>query len=328
MPKPAKLTLVLANGTSEILHQLQDVALRAWLARAAGRGTLRRTRADVPEAQDHLDFEWHLLGALGLQAHTKELASAPVCLAAESVDGFWMHAEPVHFAAGMTRIDAVTLKGATVLNEEDRLELGLAIGEYVRDSGLQWNERRWLIGFSRELAVQTRQPNLISELENAMPTGADAKELRRLMTELQMLLHEHPVNNRRARLGLPAANAVWLWGGGLAKSVAPNYATPMRIFGADSFTSGLAVASGTKATPLQNSEQVLNEMADTDSVAVLELKAQNLLTDWLQPLQAALSKGRLRSLVIALDQWTIELTSWSSWRVWRSALTIERWRAA
>ena len=79
---------------------------------------------------------------------------------------------------------------------------------------------------------------------------------------------------------------------------------------------------------LQNAEQLLSAMQDSDGVAVLEIDTQNLLMDWLQPLQAALSKGRLRSLVIAIDQWTIELTRWSSLRVWRSALPIERWRAA
>jgi hypothetical protein len=289
---------------------------------------LRGTLADAPEAQVHLDFESHLLRAVGLQSQAKELASAPVCLAAEQAVGFWMRAEPIHFAAGMTRIDAVTLGGATMLNSEDRTELGLAIGDFVRGSGLQWDERRWLIGFPRVLAVQTWQPNFRAELEHVMPTGPDAKELRRLMTELQMLLHEHPVNNRRARRRLPAANAVWLWGGGLVKAVTSNYMTSMRIFGTDAFTSGLAVTIGARAVPTKNFQQVLNEMADADSVAVLELSAQNLLTDWLQPLQVALSKGRLRSLVLAVDQWTIELTRTDLWRVWRKDLPAERWSVA
>jgi hypothetical protein len=121
---------------------------------------------------------------------------------------------------------------------------------------------------------------------------------------------------------------VWLWGSGLVKSLSSNYPTSIRIFGTDPFTSGLAVAVGLQAMQLQNSEQLLSATQDADSVAVLEIDAQNLLMDWLQPLQAALSKGRLRSLVIAIDQWTIELTSWSSWRVWRRALPIERWRTA
>ena len=47
--------------------------------------------------------------------------------------------------------------------------------------------------------------------------------MRRLMTELQMLLHEHPVNEARAARGVPTVNAVWLWGGGEGQRAAkPN----------------------------------------------------------------------------------------------------------
>ena len=59
----------------------------------------------------------------------------------------------------------------------------------------------------------TRHPELaVLNLEGAMPTGPDARALRRLMAELQMLLHEHPVNQRRARAGAPEVNAIWLHG--------------------------------------------------------------------------------------------------------------------
>jgi hypothetical protein len=33
-----------------------------------------------------------------------------------------------------------------------------------------------------------------------------------------MLLHEHPVNERRAERGVPAVNSLWLWGFGVAVS--------------------------------------------------------------------------------------------------------------
>ena len=52
----------------------------------------------------------------------------------------------------------------------------------------------------RALDVQTSPPETPrrARLEQAMPQGRDAPALRRLMTELQMLLHEHPVNVERA----------------------------------------------------------------------------------------------------------------------------------
>ena len=51
----------------------------------------------------------------------------------------------------------------------------------------------------RALDVRTVTPETAAAipLEQAMPQGRDAPALRRLMTELQMLLHEHPVNVER-----------------------------------------------------------------------------------------------------------------------------------
>jgi hypothetical protein len=351
MSKPAKLTFIVANGTSEILPELQDGILRSWLARAAGRGVLRRADRDASQLQDHLDFEVHLLAAIGLLSHAKTLASAPVCLAAERLNGFWFRAEPIHFAAGMTRIDAVMLKGAAALSAEDRDELSMTIGDHLHASGLQWDARRWLVGYPRALDVQTREPNLATELQDAMPSGADAKQVRRLMTELQMVLHEHPVNVRRARAGLPAANAVWVWGGGsviaerrnstsslifatdpfspAAKQIATEpFASSPKIFATDPFSLGLAHLTGTHAITPENPEQVLSSSSE-DRVVVLDLQENtDLFGAWLRPLQTALAKGRLSMLCIAIDRWTIELTRTSLWRVWRTDLSLERWSAA
>lgn len=45
-------------------------------------------------------------------------------------------------------------------------------------------------------------------------TGEDAGLVKRLTTEIQMLLHEHPQNQARTALGQSAINGVWIYGGG------------------------------------------------------------------------------------------------------------------
>jgi hypothetical protein len=51
-------------------------------------------------------------------------------------------------------------------------------------------------------------------LRDLMPGGRDGPRIRALINEMQMLLHEHPVNAGRAARGAPAVNSVWLWGFG------------------------------------------------------------------------------------------------------------------
>lgn len=49
-----------------------------------------------------------------------------------------------------------------------------------------------------------------------MPAGAAASSFHRLQSEIQMLLHDHPVNEERRRRGAPVINTLWIWGGGEA----------------------------------------------------------------------------------------------------------------
>jgi hypothetical protein len=54
-----------------------------------------------------------------------------------------------------------------------------------------------------------------------MPSGPDGARVRSLMNEIQMLVHEHPVNERRVRARKLPANAWWLWGFGATPQDAP-----------------------------------------------------------------------------------------------------------
>ena len=58
-------------------------------------------------------------------------------------------------------------------------------------------------------AVDQRIPN------EHMPGGSGADGYRRAVSEIEMALHEHPVNLAREAAGRFPVNSLWLWGGGL-----------------------------------------------------------------------------------------------------------------
>ncbi|MCL4748437.1 MAG: hypothetical protein KJZ83_23950, partial [Burkholderiaceae bacterium] len=69
-------------------------------------------------------------------------------------------------------------------------------------------------------------------IEAYMPRGPDARRWRRLLTDVQMHWHDHPVNARRERNARPAVNMLWLDGratgalaSGLGSVVTANPAT-------------------------------------------------------------------------------------------------------
>ncbi len=52
--------------------------------------------------------------------------------------------------------------------------------------------------------------------DDYLPKGDGADDFRRLVSEVEMALHEHDVNVERMQNGLQPVNSLWIWGGGHA----------------------------------------------------------------------------------------------------------------
>ena len=73
------------------------------------------------------------------------------------------------------------------------------------------------------------------------PAGAQGATLRRLGAEIEMWLHEHPVNRARSARGELEANALWLWGGGTPAVICAVRAAPAAsAWAEDAYVDGLA----------------------------------------------------------------------------------------
>ncbi|MEN3111453.1 hypothetical protein ACFONG_08705 [Uliginosibacterium paludis] len=75
------------------------------------------------------------------------------------------------------------------------------------------------------------------------PEGPRAREYARLSNELQVCLHNHPVNMRRREQGLLNANGIWLWGESPA-SLNPLLPPAAHVFSNDPIVTGLARRAG------------------------------------------------------------------------------------
>jgi hypothetical protein len=58
------------------------------------------------------------------------------------------------------------------------------------------------------------------DIDPSLPQGRDAAGWHAIMNEVQMLLHNHPVNIAREQRGEPAINSLWFWGGGVLPTIA------------------------------------------------------------------------------------------------------------
>lgn len=94
-----------------------------------------------------------------------------------------------------------------------------------------------------------------ASLTEAQPTGPGGPRLQRLSAEIEMWLHEHPLNVERLHAGEPPVSALWLWGGASAEerltlANPPETSGPAAwLFGDDPYLAGLASLTRTASGP-------------------------------------------------------------------------------
>ena len=197
--------------------------LQALLARAARESAVE---ADDDSPADPLDLALaHACGLPGAPGRVPWAAYETQTLGAPCA---WL--APAHLEAGMNDVRLSDPADLRVSEAQSRALLdacapllaedGIAL-RYVRpDAWLaQGDVLEGLTCWSpRRAAGRSLQP------EQLLRAGDPARQgkLLRLVSELQMLLYAHPVNDAREQAGLAAINALWIHGAGrLAQPVAP-----------------------------------------------------------------------------------------------------------
>jgi hypothetical protein len=90
---------------------------------------------------------------------------------------------------------------------------GLWAGRAI--SALPINARQWRIWLDPSASTRSLTPAAMAEmrLTDWWPQEDSLREWRRLLNEIQMVWHEHPVNLARAERGEVPINSLWLFGG-------------------------------------------------------------------------------------------------------------------
>lgn len=103
------------------------------------------------------------------------------------------------------------------LSESEARHLIEDLNAHLAQDGLRLHylaPHQWLLAGSFALTTRTPGDALLANVNQYQPAGPDAARWRRLLNEIQMLLHTHEVNLQREQRGELPVNSVWLWGGG------------------------------------------------------------------------------------------------------------------
>jgi hypothetical protein len=329
-------TLTLIVSGLNPLRAGDEAGAARWpqLARLAGRGSVSKRPIDA--RQDALHAA--ILDALQLREVANKYPSAAVIrtgLSGERAGGFWLRAQPIHFAAGLDRLTTVPLHGQARMSVAERNSLAPTFVDHLQSTGLELHDGadgEWLLRTEAPLQVQTVTPEFAAAnpADSILPSGRDASGLRRLMTEMQMLLHEHPVNTQRQLRGLPELNAIWLHGEGMLSDVSAHLSAQAlpAACGDDVYLRGIyRLHDRPLQTQPADAASLLSQISGP-TVAVIDAPgAEALETQWFAPLSRALMSGAIGKLTVMFDGWQVVTDRAAMFKLWRRDLQPMNWAA-
>jgi hypothetical protein len=214
-------------------------------------------------------------------------------------EGYWLRADPVHLAPDRDQL---------VLMPSDILEVQHAEVQALAEAfGSIYGAEGWLLEFPRvdrgylrapaalDVVAHDPEPFIGGPVLEAMPGGPDGTRLKRLMNEIQMLFHTHPVNTDREEAGRPTINSLWLWGGGRLPPATGM--APQRIVTDLPLLRGLATWAGRPTVAPADAAQI--DAGDLIGLAADDLPA--LERDWFGPLLKIMKSDALDTLDIHLE---------------------------
>ncbi|MCJ7451344.1 MAG: hypothetical protein MUO39_02575 [Steroidobacteraceae bacterium] len=239
-----------------------------WLEPALGAAAIEgRACARVPAAEWLLargrsnpvqDIPWREWLLAPVAARTDLLRRCPAGPAGRAnstgrpPEGTWACARPVHLATAIEHLrlapeDVEVQAGESSALLED-------INRHLEGRGLRLHAQAgwvdWQLECDEPIECGSVEPELAAgrSIRDLMPGGRDGARVRALMNEIQMLLHEHPVNQDRAGHGRPAINTLWLWGFGRFEET-DEVSLPM-LYTDDAWLSGIWRLNGMQSEPL------------------------------------------------------------------------------
>ena len=222
------------------------------------------------------------------------------------------------------------------LSEAEARQLIASLNEHFADElSIHYHSpQHWLVQTDLQLFTRTPSEAILQDISRMMPTGEDATPWRSLVNEIQMLLHNHPVNESRQQAGKLPVNSVWLWGGGAIKTVAPVFDTVYT-----DHALAFVAAAHNQVVCAELPQQLDAALFDNRSVLLVISKQLSAIQQkdvyaWfaalkqleqtiLDPLLTLLKNGKLEQLVVQSDTLSLRLTRRDLRKWWRRHKSIE-----
>ena len=257
-----------------------------------------------------------LLALVGLPPDAPVAPLAMLGAQADPGDDYVLCANPVHLAAD--RDTVVVVRAIDDLAQDDEQALIRMLDRHFADDGLAFQALRpdaWFARSSKRYDLATTPIDAVVHrpMFAYLPQGPDARRWKAWENEIQMLLHEHPLNAAREARSEATVTGIWFWGGGRLRDLRPPPATfaaaaPGR---SGDLARGIARFTQGQALTLRSDEDPAHALASLDAlrdvpafailVAPATIDPSLLEAKWIAPALRRLARRDVEPLHVVAD---------------------------
>lgn len=228
----------------------------------------------------------------------------------------WLAADPAWAQPDMNGVRLMAC-GQLGLSPEEARQLAQAVQAALDEVGLQLDigtPDHWQLRLPPELPLpelHTPEQALGEDLYPHLPQGAEARRWRVLFNEIQVLLHQHPLNAQRQARGLMPVNCLWLWGAGRLPATVRS--PLVGVIGDDPLLCALAERAG-----VSRQARAPDASAGIGPGWLLDLadvSAADIERHWWPALAVLARRQPLRLAFAGGERWLHR--PWHRWRFWR-----------
>jgi len=249
--------------------------------------------------------------------------------------GHWFHIDPVHLQADVDHAILRTSHGLDLTLEESEA-LVEELNTHFCEDGIRFlinDKDSWFLNIAQhEKICTTPVHDVISRnVYTFMPQGEDALFWKKVMNEVQMLLHQSSINEKREQSNQLPVNGAWLWGEGALPAKA--CVQEMNIYARHSIVKGLAALNDLNCHSVPNAKTFLENVSNKQNTLLVlddlfdvtcygdvmawQSSFNELFMNWLQPVLNWAMKKKIKINLYPCNGVCYKISSKNKFRFFR-----------